>query len=199
MRKEDGAPGGFQPPTKVLAAANGKLLNSSSSSSIIMNRQRQQKKATKQQKDKNVLTVSNFSPGKRPIANDPPVVERSIRITKRFEGTLVMGPNAITPAKIALAIPGGSTFWTAMRIEKIDVWGSDTDFLSVTVNTLSASAPMRFVDNGVPGAKRCAIGFELGLLERAQFFGPASTTVLADVNLNSGPGIIQYTVELLHA
>jgi len=135
------------------------------------------------------------------------MVEPTIRVTKKFSITLgvAASPLPVTVAMLSASIPGGLTYWSRVRFEKFDVWSGSPDEaakLSITVgpDASSAQPPFQITDHGTSGQRRSAVGFKLGLLERARFFGTADTTALFTVLAPAGPGVqvfVHTTIELI--
>jgi hypothetical protein len=135
-------------------------------------------------------------------------VERTIKIAKKLRITapLVTGSLPITPALLATGVPGGTTYWNSMQVERIDVYGSDQAGvtplgISLTVQPQSSYAQPPFVvtDEGTYGSERARCGVRLGLLDRARWFGVADTTVLATVDgeLATGDITVYASVNLI--
>lgn len=109
----------------------------------------------------------------------------------RISAPLVASSLDITPAFLATGVPGGTTYWNSMQVERIDVYGPDQaggEPLGITLTVQPASSysqpPFVVSDEGTFGSERARCGVRLGLLDRARWFGVADTTVLATV---SGP------------
>lgn len=154
---------------------------------------------TKSKRDQ--LSVGQFAPTRHVPVAEPPPAERTIKVMKRIQ---VLVPAAastvqVTPSFLSAGVPGGLTFWTSMRVDKLDIWGSDTDRISVEVLPISGWSQPPFVvnDSGSPGNRRCAVGLRLGLLDRARFFNTSDTTSLATVVREEGEIIVQATIELI--
>jgi hypothetical protein len=122
------------------------------------------------------------------------MVERTIKLAKkiRVDASLVAGSLSITPAFLMAGVPGGTSYWNNVQVERIEVFGSDltavgSTQLTLTVDPVSAYSQPPFVvsDEGTTGAERARCGVRLGLLDRARWFGTADTTVLATVSASS--------------
>jgi len=140
------------------------------------------------------------------------MVEPTIRVMKRCGVTVGTGTGTlpVTVAMLAASIPGGASYWNSIRFEKFDIWNSsygnngstEAGQLAVTVgpNAGTGQPPFQVTDHGTTGQRRAAVGFKLGLLERAHFFGTADTTVLFTVTSPAGMGanvIVHATIELM--
>jgi hypothetical protein len=108
---------------------------------------------------------------------------------------------------IAAAVPGGSTYWNSIRIQKLMFWGQDfsstaSQSVPLTVEVTSVSGwsqpPMQYSDQGTGGQKRSTVGFKLGLLDQARYFGPADSTVVATVKTApTSTVVVRASVELV--
>jgi hypothetical protein len=135
------------------------------------------------------------------------MIEPTIRVTKKFEVSLrsATTPWSITVAQLCAGIPGGLTYWNRVRFEKFDIWNnsalegqtqSGPLAISIAPDSTSGQPPFQLVDNGTVGNRRSGVGFRLGLLERARFYGTADTTVIFTVQSGSSV-LVQVTMELL--
>jgi len=154
-----------------------------------------------------VMGVSDFAPKEVTPTSDPRPVEYSIKIPKRIQIQVVLpesGNHSVTVSELMGGVPGGITYWNRVRFERFDVWsGADaasSDVLTVTVSPQNDwSQPVFSVkDSGTVGNTRAKVGFRLGLLDRARYFGTAATTELFVVGgLATSEVIIQASVELI--
>jgi len=145
------------------------------------------------------LQAKDFAPQRVYPRSQPGSIERTIKVPKRIQGNhaLVAGSFTITPATLAAMIPGGTSYWNSIQVERIDVWGSDGStgtIGAVSALTLSllpdsgfSQPPFVVTDNGTHGAERARVGVRLGLLDRARWFGVAATTPLATITGDGSP------------
>jgi len=136
----------------------------------------------------NSLSVRDFSPREvKRIAPDPPPVEFSIKIQKVIQLNIPIptsGNVSVSPSVLAAGLPGGLTYWSRMRVDKIVVWSEATlegsDLLSLQLSPSSAweQPPFAVKDSGTVGNVRARIGLKFGLLDRARWFGTAGTEEL---------------------
>lgn len=137
----------------------------------------------------NALTVAALSPQRVKPQALPPQITDTIRVNKRIQVTVGSDVTPadidITPVMLMAGVPGGITYWNRVRFERIDVWGGTSTSLGMRVMSQSGwdQPPLQMSDTGATGASRSAIGFRLGLLDRARFFGTADATVLATVSV----------------
>lgn len=150
-----------------------------------------------------IVRVADFTPTRVQPPEEPDQVERTIRVTKKvqFSQVLAGGSSAdFSPAEIAAAVPGGLTYWNTLRVERINVWAGAQQDNTMTVQVPSLGGnnpPLTLTDSGTGGARRPAVGFRLGLLERSRFYGVADTTTLVTVSASVPTTVvIQATVEL---
>jgi len=159
--------------------------------------------------------MQSMLPHRVPIVNDPPNVIDSVQIIKTVQLQTIPPTEGlnITPTLLASRLPGGTTFWSRIRIEKISVWGdngtSETipstrsgDLFVIIPSDSSWDQPtIEWSDTGVFGVSRPKIAFKLGLLDRARWFGVADETVIAQVGNRVAPGnpavTIQATVSVI--
>jgi len=159
--------------------------------------------------------VAMYSPRRIYPPMEIPEVQNTVRVTKVTTFDLSMqGPDPsvpITVAKVAASIPGGTTYWTRMRVSKVSIWadGANTNTgqsASLTVTLPSSSTwsqpAISFTDSGVYGQSRACVGFKLGLLDQARWFGTASTDVICNLSPTSpSPNFrtatVHVTVELM--
>jgi len=154
--------------------------------------------------------VGLMAPQRASTIVDPPQVVDTIKLTKRIQVTIptpTTGSIVISPALLAAGVPGGSTYWRDMRIERLDFWsthapatgsGSDTIVVTAAGNSGNGQTVAQWLDSGVPGKRRAHVGFRLGLLERARFWNTADNTPLSAVSYDGGASsmLCQAVVEL---
>lgn len=142
---------------------------------------------------------------------DPPIIIDSVTVIKAVgaEITVPSEGYVLTPAQISSWIPGGQTYWSRMRIEKVNVWGSASSGTVGTVDnrlqvqlesdSSTGQPPMEWSDSAIIGQSRPRISFKLGLLARSKWYGVADTTEIARISQtgNSGNLTIQVTVAIV--
>jgi hypothetical protein len=147
-------------------------------------------------------------------SNDPIPVYDTIKLKHRIQilGTLPATTpfqQDITTGTINANIPGGTTSWDKFRIVKIDVWGSDTQGISLAFPPTTATPDVEsdgatFSDWGVPGSRRCALHVvpAFSYRSRWQYLATASPVVMFSL-IGSGPAptvgqfyILNITLEL---
>lgn len=154
-----------------------------------------------------------YAPTRKALAINPGDVQTTIRLTKRIQISVPLavttGLGSLKVSDLASGIPGGSSYWNSIRVTAIDVWGTatstttpgaDTGSLQINVDSSSSwsQPPVTWIDSGTSGAERPRIGFTLGLLDQARFFGTADTTVLFSAKGTPQTSlIVQCTVELV--
>jgi hypothetical protein len=160
------------------------------------------------------IQVKDLAPHRVGAPAEPRPVERTIRLTKRVQvsyDSSTEGTTNITPALIMQGVPGGTSFWSSVRFEKFEIYGPASlnlgkeARLEVLIQSQSSYSqpPFSLADAGTSGNRRPCVAFQLGLLDRARFFGVADTTVLAVVGVQdanaylAGDVIVQATVELI--
>lgn len=144
----------------------------------------------------------------------PPPVTDTITITKRIQiGMTQTGttPQNLYVNELMAGVPGGLTYWTRVRIERIDVWSDYKNVTgatsSVNTDTLTVAIPpdsewdqpnREWTDTGVPGQRRAHVGFRLGLLDRARYFITAADQILCQIGMDTEDAsvIVQATLEL---
>lgn len=161
--------------------------------------------------------MAMYSPRRIYPPMEIPEVQNTVRVTKVTAFDLKMqAPETsvpITVAKIAASIPGGTTYWTRMRVSKVSIWadsastGSGTIFTVPLTVTLPSSGTwsqpaISFTDSGIYGQSRACVGFKLGLLDQARWFGTASTDVICNLSPtetapNTRTATVHVTVELM--
>lgn len=160
----------------------------------------------KPQNVQNNLKVSDLAPHTVPLPAIPPKTEFTLRVMKRIELTVSNNEGqttSISPSILSVGVPGGLTYWSTMRVEKLSFWTTTVTTGSLNVEVLgdsSWSLPKRvFSDKGAEASQRPKIGLKLGLLDRARFYSTAATSALCAVG-TSEPNIpitVQATVELI--
>lgn len=150
------------------------------------------------------LGVRDFAPEKVNPPPQPKMVEKTIKLSKRVQTSVALGAEgfSITPATLMQQVPGGAAFWSAVQVERIDVYGPDNGGFELTLTVAPQSdwnqPPFSVTDFGTQGNERARCGVRLGLLDRARWFGTADTTVLATVGgASTGSVIIQASVNLI--
>lgn len=154
-----------------------------------------------------------YAPTRKALPVNPGDVQTTIRLTKRIQVTVPLanttGLGSLKVSDLSSGIPGGSSYWNSIRITAIDVWGTATSNtipgadvipLQITVDSSSSwsQPPVTWIDSGTSGAERPRIGFALGLLDQARFFGTADTTELFSAKGTPQSSlIVQCTVELV--
>jgi hypothetical protein len=126
------------------------------------------------------------------------MVEPTIRLQKRIQFLhSAEAPTVLTVADFSAAVPGGTTYWNSIRIDRVDVWALDGGQAEVTVSPDSSwnQPPLHLLDIGTAGQRRGAVGFRLGLLDRARFFGVAAADAVCTVG--GGSLVIQASIELI--
>lgn len=154
--------------------------------------------------NRGALNIGDFGPKRISPPAEPPQIERSIKVTKRIAVITPEGSTDttldITPSLLSSGVPGGLTYWNNMRIENLHVWAKDGQDVALTVYPQAAwsQPPLSLVDSGTTGQRRAAVGFKLGLLDRARWFGTADTLVLATIaQSTSSSFVIHATIELM--
>lgn len=146
------------------------------------------------------------------LSSPPPVID-TITVRKRIQIQLPQpgtAPVPITVSSLMAGVPGGSTYWGRVRIERLDVWSdfkiptegatstTNTDTLTVAIPPGGVSPATEWTDTGVPGQRRAHIGFRLGLMKRAEYNITANSTILCYAGMDTEDAfmIVQATVEL---
>lgn len=149
------------------------------------------------------LKIKDFAPQRCGIPNDPPSVQRTIKVSKRIQLDVPDGTAAFTisPSVLAAGVPGGLTYWSKMRVENIHVWAPASPESGIAVEVLASSSQdqpsITYHDDGVQGHSRPRVGIKLGLLDRSRFFNTASTFTLVTITRDSTePLVIQASLEL---
>lgn len=134
----------------------------------------------------------DFSPRRSRALNDPPQTEKTVRVSKLVPMPLVSGETTdLTPAKLFNWIQGSTVYYNKVRVEKVQAWADAVP--GATVNLVAPGdnswdqPPLNMDDSGISGSRRPALAFTPGLLQRARWFTPTDTTVLASARV--GPGI----------
>lgn len=153
------------------------------------------------------VMIRDFAP--REVKAPPQIksVEFSIKVPKLIQISVPLpssGNESINPSMLSAGVPGGLTYWNSIRIEKILVYsgdaGEEASRLTVVVSPQSGwnQPPFQITDAGTVGNERARLGFKLGVLDRARWFGVADTTELCVVaGIADSTVIIQASVELL--
>jgi hypothetical protein len=153
--------------------------------------------------------VSMMAPRRIPVGADPPDNVEFVKVDKTV--TIDVGFTAneafdLTVAKVSAALPGGQTYWNRCRIESVKVWGSaspgtaaksgeSTPLIVRLPSDASWSQPIsQWEDSGTAGQRRPAVGFQLGLLDRARWFGTSDNHVLCTIVQGIEEGTIQTVV-----
>lgn len=130
------------------------------------------------------LLAKSMQPHQVHIPDDPPPVIDSVLVNK------IVPVNALTEASIPYVfdvgtimanVSGGTTYWSRVRIEKIQIWGLAEDgplIVQVPTDNGWDQPPIEWEDTATPGATRTKIAFKLGLLDRTRWFQPTSEQVL---------------------
>lgn len=129
------------------------------------------------------------------IPADPPAVTTSVLVNKVIAFTPMPEPSvpfAIDVGTIMSQISGGTTYWSRVRIEKIQIWGLPDSVLEVQVPTDNGwdQPPIEWEDTGVPGQSRPRIAFKLGLLDRTRWFSPTSEQILFRAIVTPDAGLV---------
>jgi len=154
------------------------------------------------------VLIGSLGPSRASRLSSPPEVQDTIRLTKKIQVRLTAFPGGtgLSPAILSAGIPGGLTYWSKMRIERLDFWsnssstGTDTIQVQVPPGAISGSPPASWTDTGVYGQRRAHIGFRFGLSERQFWHTTADEKSLCNVRTDVTPSttvIIQATVELM--
>jgi len=152
--------------------------------------------------------IGTLGPSRASHLSSPPEVQDTIRLTKRIQIKLTAFPGGtgLSPAILSAGVPGGLTYWSRMRIERLDFWsnssstGTDTITVIVPPGATSGTPPAQWTDTGVYGQRRAHVGFKFGLAERQCWHSTADEKTLCNVRTDvtpSTPIIIQATVELM--
>lgn len=155
------------------------------------------------------------APVKVQQANDPRACKTHVHVLQTFQFQTqfaVSGPASldITPAYIMTnAVPGGTTFWNSVRVNKVACWGQSVAnaSLATAANGIRfdvaghsdwGQPATRFVDDGVFGQSRPKLAIALGALQRMRYFGPAETDTLVTVTGTPGEILtLQFSLELI--
>ena len=133
------------------------------------------------------------------VPSDPPQTTTGVRLMHRVRIPELIGTVILTPALIMGQVPGGATFWQSLQVHTVKVWGhtgGGTVEIGGAIDVLvtdPSGESWRLHDEGVFGSRRSKVGWELPLLTRAKWFGPADTTPLATIN---GEAVAHVTVML---
>jgi len=157
--------------------------------------------------------VAMYAPHRSRCPVEPPVVQNSIRVTKTVQFNVQAGSTestqaTITPGVISAAVPGGTTYWSKIRIQSVRIWAQtqlgnvsagngNTPVLRVDCRDDNVNEPaVSWTDTGTSGQRRPAIAFQLGLREQASWFGTANTQPICSIRLTNLPtGTEEVTVQ----
>lgn len=167
-------------------------------------------KANKRAAKNNVQqdVVAMMAPVKTQVPIEPPEADNTVITTQMFRvrHNIPMGTGMapVSVADIMSGVPGSTTFWQGVRFEKFMVYGGDslgTPGGSIPIQVNVGSLPGGFLsirDEGTTGATRPSVGFRLGLVDRATWYGPADVSPLFSVNQTSSlrPIVVYATVAL---
>jgi hypothetical protein len=165
-----------------------------------------QRRRRLQAHDPNALTVKDFSPEETKVSPQPLPVEFTIKVPKRIQILVPIGTSgnkSVDTSTLMAGVPGGLTYWSRVRFERFSVYSDDgataPTLLQVQISPSSSwnQPPVTFTKSGTVGNIRAAIGFRLGLLDRARYFGTADTTELFVINAADGETVVvQASIEL---
>jgi len=148
---------------------------------------------------KNQISVKDFSPREIRVPVNPSPSEPTVKTRKLVQINIDMpesGNVSISPSMLSAGVIGGLTYWNSMQIEQVRVYSSDGStgptLLTVAISPSSSwsQPPVVFKDTATVGNMRAAIGFHLGLLDRARWFNTAATEELCVVASAVGETII---------
>lgn len=149
--------------------------------------------------------VRAMAPQRTRINNDPETVEANFKVTHKFSGVFLTTTGSgsaptskvFSMADLASLVPGGTSYWSRMRLEKCQIWlrpkGSEQPTLQVDVSSPTQGMTI-YRDDGVLGQSYAKIGFRLGLSERMTFRTGADDNPLFTV---STPDWDQDAVEIV--
>jgi hypothetical protein len=129
---------------------------------------------------------------------------KKVQISVPLDATT--GVASLAFGALMAGVPGGLTYWHRFRVERVDLWGSDTitsessNSLSVVLSASSSWDQPNFqvTDVGTIGNERPRVGFRLGVLDRARWFNTAATELLCLITGSPGTEVtVQATVELV--
>lgn len=136
----------------------------------------------------------------------PNVTESTIKVTQSFMGTFdisgqTTGPSyrGFSPSDLFALVPGGSTYWSRGRIEKVTVFLKPDASQALTTNTGriieelqvqipgddTGSPPTTLRDNAIDGQTLPSISWKYGLNQRMKWLNPANTDNIFTVSLPS--------------
>jgi hypothetical protein len=133
------------------------------------------------------IKTSEFAPMRISIPVQPTPSEVTVKIRKLLQINVPIGESgnvAVSPSMLSAGLVGGLTYWKVLQIDSIRVYSDAaaeaSNLLTVSISPSSSWAQPNLVikDSGTVGNERARIGFRLGLLDRARWFGTASTEEL---------------------
>jgi hypothetical protein len=145
------------------------------------------------------MKTSEFAPQRISIPSQPSPSEVSVKVRKLIQINVPVGTSgnvSISPSMLSAGLVGGLTYWSRMQIDQIRVYsdagGEGPNLLVVSVTPTSTYSQPNLVmkDSGTVGNERARIGFTFGLLDRARWFGTASTEEIFVVNGDADETII---------
>jgi len=125
---------------------------------------------------------------------DPAPIDNTIKITKRVE--LVTVPATalnVNAAMLFTALQGSSTFFDALRIQKISAYDDSAAGSFVQVS-FPGQDGANYIDRGTMGQKRAQVHLSPSFEQRATWLGPAVVGSQFAVTTTNA-GVIQVTVE----
>jgi hypothetical protein len=143
------------------------------------------------------------------------VVQNTVRVTKTVQFNVQAGGTAsteavLTPGVISAAVPGGTTYWSKIRIQSVRIWAQtqlgnvttgngNTPVLRVDCRDNNVNEPaLSWSDTGTSGQRRPAIAFQPGLREQASWYGTANTQPICAIRLaNLATGTEEVTVQVV--
>jgi len=137
----------------------------------------------------------------------PRPVEYSVKVSKLIQLTIPItesGNVSVSPSVLSAGVPGGLTYWSRMRIEKIEAYSDDvvavSGQMSLQVSPQSGwdQPPFAIRDAGTVGNERARLGFKMGLLDRSRWWNTADVTELCVISTAPDSTIIlQASIELI--
>lgn len=138
------------------------------------------------------------------------LVDTKQTFTARFIINSGTGAGEIDTSTLMAFVPGGTTFWSAVRFDKFIIYGSDVGTggnlsapvdLRVTVANTGDGGVLALRDLGTAGARRPAVAYRPGLMQRAAWVGPADNNLLFSITrraatAQSFPVTVQFTAQL---
>jgi hypothetical protein len=152
---------------------------------------------------------SQFTPKRLGCPAEPKNVQPEITKFKKIQITVPLGESGSHPLSFGAlmsGVPGGLTYWSKFRVDKVHIWGPDTinsdadNQISVNLSASSAWNQPNFqiTDSGTLGRERARLGFQLGLLDKARWFDVASAELLC---LITGPAntscVVQADIQII--